>query len=283
MKKTILAMCALLMPIAVFCETYVMLDTNTVKEGGILKISIHSNEPLKATDIEFLDNKYQAFYKKFDIHDTEYVCAAIIPVPLGTKGTKTLTIKYMLKDGTEGSKIEKIHVRLVKGHETTINTGMINDAFTADMSKESAIIKGIQDPVTPVKYDFPFLKPIEGITTGNFGDQRVYDNGKAAWRHKGWDIAAKKGTPIRAASSGIVVSASSTKSCGNIFIIDHGAGIYSMYYHMQKVYMKKDDSVSRGDIIGTVGATGIATGPHLHWQINVYKTPVNPAEFLKEF
>ena len=284
MKKYIISLFFVFFtPLVLMCETYVMLDTNTVKEGGIIKISLRSNEPLKATNIEFLGNTYQAFYKKFDIHDTEYVCAAVIPVPLGTKGTKKLIIKYLLKNDTEGVKDEKIRVKQVKGRKTAINTGMINDTFNAEMSKESTKIKSIQDPITPVKYDFPFMKPVEGITTGNFGDQRVYDNGKAAWRHKGWDIAAKKGTPIRAASSGNVVAAASTQSCGNIVIIDHGAGIYSMYYHMQKVYVKKDTLVSKGDIIGTVGATGIATGPHLHWQMNVYKIPVNPAEFLTAF
>lgn len=284
MKKVILASLVLLtLPCLLLSETYVMLDTNTVKEGGIIKIKIKSNEPLKATSIKFLDKTYQAFYKKFDIRDTEYVCAAIIPVPMGTSGTKKMKISYLLKDDTEGTTIEKIRVKTVKSRESVINTGQINEAFNEEMAKESAIIKKLQDPVTPVKYDFPFIIPVEGINTGGYGDQRVYDNGKAAWRHKGLDIAAKKGEPIRAASSGNVVSASSTQSCGNIVILDHGAGIYSMYYHMQKVYVKKNSRVSKGDIVGTVGATGIATGPHLHWQINVYKVPVNPAEFLTEF
>lgn len=284
MKKAFLALTILfILPLFILGETYVMLDTNTVKEGGIIKVSLRSNEPLKATNIEFLGRTYQAFYKKFDVHDTEYICAAVIPVPLGTHGTKKLKIKYLLKDDTEGIKEEKIKVRLVKGRETVINTGKINDEFDKVMAKESAIIKQIQDPITPIKYDFPFILPAEGPTSGNFGDQRVYDNGKAAWRHKGMDIAAKKGSQIRAASSGNVVSASSTRSCGNIVIIDHGAGIYSMYFHMQKVYVKINSRVSKGDIIGTVGDTGIATGPHLHWQMNVYKIPVNPAEFLTAF
>lgn len=284
MKKAILVISlVMLLPFILMCETYVMLDTNIVKEGGIIKVSLRSNEPLKATDIEFLGNTYQAFYRKFDVRDTEYICTAIIPVPLGTRGTKKMRIKYILKDDTEGFKEEKIKVKQVKGKETLINTGKINDVFNEELAKESVIIKKLQSPITPVKYDFPFIIPAEGPISGNFGDQRIYDDGKATWRHKGIDIAAKKGTPIRAASSGNVITASSTQSCGNIVIIDHGAGIYSMYFHMQKVYVKKNSRVSQGDILGTVGATGIATGPHLHWQMNVYKVPVNPMEFLSKF
>jgi murein DD-endopeptidase MepM/ murein hydrolase activator NlpD len=260
-----------------------MLETNTVKEGGIIKIAIHSNEPLKATDIEFMDKTYKAFYSKFDIRDTEYICSAVIPVPLGTKGTKKLTINYMLKDDKQGTKVEKIKVIQFKGRETKINTGMLNNTFEAEMTKENGMISKIQDEITPVKYDFPFLMPVAGVISGGFGDQRVYDNGEAAWRHKGIDIAAKKNTPIRAASSGNIASAMSSKAHGNYVIIDHGAGIYSFYFHMNKVYVKKGDSVSKGDIIGTVGSTGLATGPHLHWQIDVYKIQVNPMDFLAAF
>ncbi|MEI7541882.1 MAG: M23 family metallopeptidase [bacterium] len=284
MKRAILTLLFIsLIPAILFCETYVMLDTNIVKEGGIIKVSLRSNEPLKAADIIFMNKTYQAFYKQFNLHDTEYVCTAIIPVPLGTKGLKKMQIKYMLKDGTEGMKEEKIRVRLMKSATTEINTGKINDEFTDIMAKESKKVKDIQDQITAIKYDFPFIKPVEGITTGSFGDERDYDSGEAQWRHKGWDIAAKKGTPIHASNSGNVVAAGSTVSCGNIVVLDHGAGVYSMYYHMQKIFVNKDLHVVKGDILGTVGDTGIATGPHLHWQINVYKIPVNPKDFLKEF
>ncbi len=131
------------------------------------------------------------------------------------------------------------------------------------------------------KFKFPFVIPLEGEITTDFGLERIYNDGVARWRHKGIDIYAEKGTPVKATNNGIVAGAYSSKIHGNFVIINHGAGIYSLYMHLQKVYVKNNQQVFKNDIIGTVGDTGFATGPHLHWQINIQKTPVNPREFLK--
>jgi murein DD-endopeptidase MepM/ murein hydrolase activator NlpD len=284
-KRILLAALAALatVPLCLSADASVMLDSNIVREGGIIKIKIFSDKPLKACDIEFNKGKYTAFFKQFDLKQNQYLFTAIIPVALGTGGNKKLVIKYMLSDGGEHRQEQKIYVKALKEKDVMINTGQMNDELDSELAREGKMMYSLQDAVTPVKYSFPFMKPVDAPVTGGFGDSRVYDGGRAAWRHKGLDMGAKKGTPVRADSDGVIVSASVTKAYGNIVIIDHGAGIYSMYFHMQKLYVKKNDSVSKGDIIGNVGNEGLSTGPHLHWQINVCKIPVNPAEFLKDF
>lgn len=285
MKRIIFGffVCAITASFCLAAGASVLLDTNVVKEGGILKIKIFCEKPITACDIEFNKGRYTAFFKQFDVKQNQYIFISIVPVALGTKGRKDLVIKYMLSDNSEHQEKQKIKVNGMMKKDVDIETGQVNDELDRELAEEGKIIYSLQDPVTPIKYSFPFTKPVDAPITGGFGDSRVYDGGKASWRHKGIDIGAPKGTPVRADSDGVVASASSTKAYGNIIIIDHGAGIYSMFFHMQSVYVKKNDRVSKGDIIGKVGNEGLSTGPHLHWQINVCKIPVNPAEFLKDF
>jgi murein DD-endopeptidase MepM/ murein hydrolase activator NlpD len=265
-------------------DAFVLLDTNVVKEGGILKVKIFCDKPIKACDIDFNGEKFTAFFKQFDIKQNQYIFNSIIPVKLGTKGRKDLSIKYMLQDDSEHSEKEKIVVKLMKDRPVEIDSkGTLNDDTESGLVTEGKIIYSLQTPVTAVKYDFPFIMPVDAQISGGFGDARVYDGGRGKWRHKGIDLAAKKNTPVHADNNGIVATASSTKAYGNIVILDHGAGIYSLFFHMRKLFVKKGANVSKGDIIGTVGDSGISTGPHLHWQICVFKTPVNPKDFLTDF
>lgn len=264
-------------------DAFVLLDTNVVKEGGIIKIKIFCEKPLRAAEIEFNGNTYSAFFKQFDIKENYFIFNSIIPVKLGTSGRKNLTIKYLLQNGGERETKEKIKVKAMMEKKVEINTGQVNDEFNSQLKTDGKAIYSVQGPITPIKYNFPFIMPVTATVSGGFGDSRNYDNGQGQWRHKGIDLAAKKGTPVHADNNGTIVGAFSTKTYGNTVILDHGAGIYSLFFHLSKVYVKKGAVVSKGDIIATVGDSGLSTGPHLHWQICVFKTPVNPMEFLTDF
>jgi murein DD-endopeptidase MepM/ murein hydrolase activator NlpD len=152
-----------------------------------------------------------------------------------------------------------------------------------DLSKEGKEIDLLQEKVTTVKFSFPFLKPIKGYVTSDYGVKRIYDNGKAGWPHKGIDIGAPEGTTVVADADGVVIAALNTQGHGNFIMIDHGGGVYTLYMHLKNIIAKKGDFVKRGDVVATVGNTGLSTGPHLHWQINVFSVPVNPREFLAGF
>jgi|GEM_PF-1216573 len=286
MKRIIFLILTVLMT-ASLCsasDVFFMLDSNTVKEGGILKIKIFCDKPLKAADIVFNGGNYTAFFRQFDIKQNQYVFNSIIPVKLGTKGKKELKISYILEDGTKRNEKQKITVKLMKQRAVQIDSGgTLNDDTSSGLVTEGNIIYKLQTPVTAVKFVFPFIMPVDAEISGRFGDARVYDGGKGAWRHKGLDLAAKENSQVRADNNGIVVSASSTKAYGNIIILDHGAGIYSLFFHLNKLFVKKGDNISKGDVIATVGNKGISTGPHLHWEICVFKIPVNPMEFLTDF
>jgi murein DD-endopeptidase MepM/ murein hydrolase activator NlpD len=126
-----------------------------------------------------------------------------------------------------------------------------------------------------------FRMPLDGNRTGhNFGKRRVL-NGKPQSPHSGLDIPAPAGTPIHAAQRGHVVLAENLFFSGNTVIIDHGLGVYTFYGHMKSIKVAEGDDVNAGTVIGEVGATGRATGPHLHWTLVVDGARVNPLGIVR--
>ena len=127
-----------------------------------------------------------------------------------------------------------------------------------------------------------FIVPLKNsIITGVYGSQRIL-NGKPKWPHYGLDFAAKEGTKIKAMLDGTVTMAESDLFyTGGTLIFDHGHGISTLYMHMQKIFVKKGQKVKQGDIIGTVGSTGRATGAHLDVRLNWFGTRLDPATVLK--
>ena len=126
-----------------------------------------------------------------------------------------------------------------------------------------------------------FAIPVENaIITGVYGSQRIL-NGKPKWPHYGLDFAADEGTKIKAMLDGTVTLAEPDLFyTGGTLIFDHGHGISTLYMHMEKILVKKGQKVKQGDIIGTVGSTGRATGAHLDVRLNWFGVRLDPATVL---
>ena len=126
-----------------------------------------------------------------------------------------------------------------------------------------------------------FIWPVEGRISGRFGNQRIY-NGTPGSAHSGMDIAAATGTPVKAPASGEVVLAEpDLYLTGGTVLIDHGYGIGSNFLHLSRLDVAVGDTVEQGEIIGAVGATGRATGPHLHWGMTWFSTRIDPLLVLQ--
>ncbi len=125
-----------------------------------------------------------------------------------------------------------------------------------------------------------FVWPVEGRISGRFGSQRVYVvKGKDVPKspHPGMDIAVPQGTPVKAPAGGIVTFADANLYLtGGTILIDHGHGISSNFLHLSRVDVKVGDRVEQGQVIGAVGMTGRATGPHLHWGMNWFDVRLDP-------
>ncbi|HEV2607954.1 MAG TPA: M23 family metallopeptidase, partial [Xanthomonadaceae bacterium] len=129
-------------------------------------------------------------------------------------------------------------------------------------------------------FDTVFTWPVKGRISGVFGSQRIY-NGTPASAHSGVDVAAAKGTPIHAPAGGIVTFANpDLYLTGGTVLIDHGHGVSSNFLHLSRIDVKVGDRVEQGQIIGLVGATGRATGPHMHWGMNWFNVRVDPQSLM---
>jgi murein DD-endopeptidase MepM/ murein hydrolase activator NlpD len=124
-----------------------------------------------------------------------------------------------------------------------------------------------------------FVEPVSGKRTGIFGSVRIM-NGQARNPHNGEDIGAPLGTEVAATNAGIVRLTVDHIFSGKGVFLDHGLGLYSMYFHLSEVLVKDGDVVKAGEIVGKVGATGRATGPHLHWGVKLNGARVNPYALL---
>lgn len=147
----------------------------------------------------------------------------------------------------------------------------------AEVQKELNIRAGVFARFTPQKlWSGAFILPVGGPITSPFGTGRSYNGAAVSSHHSGTDFSAAVGTPIAAAASGRVAFAGALTTRGNSVIVDHGAGIFTAYHHMSRIDVKEGQAIAQGQTIGTAGMTGLATGPHLHWELIVGGVNVDP-------
>jgi murein DD-endopeptidase MepM/ murein hydrolase activator NlpD len=148
---------------------------------------------------------------------------------------------------------------------TGLSLGLTRNATTADWVRANAT---------------PNLWPVEGQITGSFGERIDPFNGEGAF-HTGVDIAAGYGQPVIAPADGLVLFADQLGGYGRAIALDHGHGIVTRYGHLSSFAVAPGQLVHRGDVIGYVGLSGRSTGPHLHYEVRINDTPVNPYKYLR--
>lgn len=150
------------------------------------------------------------------------------------------------------------------------------------IKKEAKEASAIYSNYTQTRlWDSEFILPMESKITSPYGRARVF-NGELRSYHGGTDFRASVGKEIKATNRGKVVIAKDRFLAGGSVVLDHGEGIFSMYYHCSKIYAKVGDIVEKGDIVALSGATGRVSGPHLHFGILVRGAQVDPLDFITQ-
>jgi murein DD-endopeptidase MepM/ murein hydrolase activator NlpD len=153
----------------------------------------------------------------------------------------------------------------VSGQVTRALQGGLTPSFAGDWTQFAAA---------------PSIWPVEGFIGSSFGQREDPINGEGAF-HPGIDIDAPYGTPVRAAADGDVTGLNMGSGYGRQVVLDHGHDLVTLYGHLSAIAVVPGQHVSRGQVIGFVGQTGRATGPHLHYEVRIHKVPVNPHKYMR--
>jgi len=146
--------------------------------------------------------------------------------------------------------------------------------------REGEKLRSIWPVISEKLWQGSFSLPLNNDMSTAFGTKRIFNRKKTSV-HKGIDVRGKKGEEVKASNRGRVVLAGELFFGGNTLILDHGQGIYTIYMHMSKFKAGPGDVVSKGDVIGLVGSSGRASGPHLHFGVKVLNINVNPVSIFK--
>ncbi len=204
-------------------------------------------------------------------------------IGFGRDAAATANLAWRNPDGTPGTRVIPVAARPWRVESLpTLPPRPVSDAeFDARRPGELAQIAAARAaPSMLDDWQGEFFAPVEGRISGEFGSQRIL-SGQPQAPHSGIDFAAATGTPVRAPAGGVIRLAAGPFTLeGNLVMIDHGFGVTSALLHLASIAVKPGDRVEEGQIIGTVGATGRATGPHLHWAMMWNGIRVDPGTVL---
>ncbi len=258
------------------------LRPESVKQGYTLVIFVKSDEPLSGLSGRLFGRDIVFYPNEFD----DKLYRGLVGVSVYEKvKTHALEVTGIDRAGNQQTKQRDVLVKKTSFEKGVVNLPkrkkrLLTDTKARSLDKKKTTQAYSKEEAKQL-WKGTSIRPTTGWVTSSFGKHRVYNNGVLKSVHLGLDIANKTGTPIKAANSGVVMLAERLPIHGISVIINHGQGVYSAYNHLSETKVNLNDRVEKGQIIGLIGETGQATGPHLHWGIKVNGINVNPEEWQR--
>ena len=263
----------------------IILSHNHLKQGKTLKITVESPKKITKSAFQMSKSRFRLFEHTDSPKNGVYRYATYIGISR-TWQPQMLPIwmTFTFADGSKYRTRYKFWVEDAQFQEEHIKLTEQKQKLTRDkkvINEENRKMRRVLERYSAVRlFKNPFIKPVpEGYITSQFGKKRMY-NGVPAWSHSGVDYGKGFGTPILAANDGIVVLTGEFTVHGNTIVLDHGWGVNTVYNHLESFTVSQNAVVRRGEQIGTMGATGVSTGPHLHWGMVIQNMRVNPLFWL---
>jgi murein DD-endopeptidase MepM/ murein hydrolase activator NlpD len=218
--------------------------------------------------------------KKIKFHRTgEDYLIALIPVEVSTPpGDYTVSIK-------DGEERQNLNVKVKSYEFPSIKLTVSEEKVTLSaedqtrVEEEYLLQNKLWEMSTEMVWNGGFIMPTDTPVSEKFGIKRIFNEKKTSV-HRGIDLKGKTGTPIRAINSGKVVLRKNLFYGGDTLVLDHGMGLLSVYMHLSEFTVSEDAMVEKGEIVGLVGMTGRATGPHLHMSVKLQGVSVNPLSLI---
>jgi murein DD-endopeptidase MepM/ murein hydrolase activator NlpD len=201
-------------------------------------------------------------------------------MPIAVKDSPgTYAVEFLAADGTTIASVNLIIRKTIFPTQNVSLAPQIEALHST--TDEMQTLTTFRDSVSDIKYwSDPLVAPLPGCVLSPFGVARLHNGKPTGEFHGGIDQRAAAGTPIRAAAAGVVKIVQPFNVLGGTVALDHGQGLETMYLHMSKLNVALGDHVKKGDVIGYVGSTGRANGPHLHWVVYVNGVPQNPQQWV---
>lgn len=240
-------------------------------------VRVRANQPCMASGT--IENRALIW-----VSESDNVHTALFGVhALAEPGEQTINVTVLTASGQRMELSEQVQIAVGDyARETLRFTPSVAKLLDPEISQpEQARLDAIYAAATPrILWTGVFQWPFSGPFTSVFGTRRQYGNVTSSF-HAGLDIDGETGDPIHAAADGVVVLAETLQVRGNAVILDHGAGVLSGYYHLDSIAVTPGQSVRRGDFLGEMGATGLVTGSHLHWELRIGNVAVDPREWIE--
>jgi len=253
-------------------------DARSIRQGEVVVFTATTSQPVDGMRARAFDRDLATF----QLDATRW--QALLGIDLDTKpGSYTVSFEATSAGQTITAASELSVMSGTFGKRVlTVDDAFVNppQPVIARITREAAELERLWTQFEPHRlWSDGFLRPVPGRANGAFGSRSIF-NGVARQPHGGADFLSPAGTPIHAPNSGRVVLARDLYFTGNTVVIDHGLGMFSLLAHLSVVDVHEGQSVTRGDTIGQVGATGRVTGPHLHWAIRMNGARVDPLAVL---
>ena len=238
----------------------------------LLKVSSYNQLRTEKDQLQDSNSRLAQVAKERDVQVASLASlAGEVSALYGLKSEPTMVTasSEQIQDADVSSSLDQLHAlrtsAMTGATMVGLTMGLTRNATTADWIRANSA---------------PNLWPVEGQVTGSFGERIDPFNGEGAF-HSGVDIGSSYGSPIIAPADGVVTFTDQLGGYGKAIMIDHGHGISTRYGHLSGFAVTAGQSVHRGDVIGYVGASGRSTGPHLHYEVRINDTPVNPYKYLR--
>ena len=250
----------------------VHLKPPTLFQGSLTLLEIKLGEKDRP-EVTWLERPLPVFYNRTAVLWFGYLSADLREKP----GKKNLLVKDPFTKKVRELDIE-VKEKDYGVRRLTLPKKMVDldEPTLKRIRKESAIMKkAFGSSLSTPLWRGAFIRPVPGEIVGPFGRKSII-NGEPRSPHTGVDLKGPYGTPVKAMNNGKVVLTGEHFFTGRLVVIDHGGGVQSMYFHMEKLLVQSGQLVTKGDVIGLIGSTGRATGPHLHLGIRVHGCRVDP-------
>jgi murein DD-endopeptidase MepM/ murein hydrolase activator NlpD len=257
---------------------FVEITPNIPRQGDVIAVRVQLRVPLQE-----ISGTMAGRPLRFTVKNGEYMALSGVAA-LQEPGVYPITIRAITENGTASVVNGRVQIGVGRFafENLTVGTKLVPLLEPQVNVDERAELDTIFNQFSGTQYwQGPFQWPVRGKIVSYYGTRRNFNRGTLRTFHAGIDLPAPVGTPIKAAAPGRVAAVQPFKVRGNVVILDHGRGVFTIYCHLSKFNVQVGQIVNVGDVIGYAGNTGRSLGPHLHFELAVGGVTVNPLEWME--